>query len=121
MTAATAAASNERPRPKTTGSLSAIARRVIGRVRLKTATPMRPSSRPLPSEGELSASAARAATARSVMPRRRRGVTQAVLDDLAHDRGDRRVRSEEHTSELTSLMRISYAGFCLQNKHKTKQ
>src|SRR3546814_5352456 len=25
-------------------------------------------------------------------------------------------RSEEHTSELQSLMRISYAGFCLQTK-----
>src|SRR3546814_4067007 len=29
-------------------------------------------------------------------------------------------RSEEHTSELQSLMRISYAVFCLQNKKKTK-
>src|SRR3546814_4619427 len=29
------------------------------------------------------------------------------------------VRSEEHTSELQSLMRISYAGFCLKKK-KTK-
>src|SRR3546814_7922077 len=29
------------------------------------------------------------------------------------------VRSEEHTSELQSLMRISYAVFCLQNKKKT--
>src|SRR3546814_5622611 len=28
-----------------------------------------------------------------------------------------RVRSEEHTSELQSLMRISYAGFCLQKKN----
>src|SRR3546814_7193375 len=27
-------------------------------------------------------------------------------------------RSEEHTSELQSLMRISYAVFCLQQKHK---
>src|SRR3546814_3934752 len=27
-------------------------------------------------------------------------------------------RSEEHTSELQSLMRISYAGFCLKNKQK---
>src|SRR3546814_9346832 len=27
------------------------------------------------------------------------------------------MRSEEHTSELQSLMRISYAGFCLK-KHK---
>src|SRR3546814_5300630 len=26
-------------------------------------------------------------------------------------------RSEEHTSELQSLMRISYAVFCLQTKH----
>src|SRR3546814_2915602 len=28
----------------------------------------------------------------------------------------RKVRSEEHTSELQSLMRISYAVFCLQNQ-----
>src|SRR3546814_14647377 len=27
-------------------------------------------------------------------------------------------RSEEHTSELQSLMRISYAGFCLKQKNK---
>src|SRR3546814_4629089 len=32
----------------------------------------------------------------------------------------RDVRSEEHTSELQSLMRISYAVFCLKKK-KTKQ
>src|SRR3546814_6761113 len=28
-------------------------------------------------------------------------------------------RSEEHTSELQSLMRISYAVFCLKKKHTT--
>src|SRR3546814_10170283 len=28
-------------------------------------------------------------------------------------------RSEEHTSELPSLMRISYAVFCLKKKNKT--
>src|SRR3546814_9327823 len=28
-------------------------------------------------------------------------------------------RSEEHTSELQSLMRISYAGFCLKKKNPT--
>src|SRR3546814_7408052 len=33
--------------------------------------------------------------------------------------GDRSGRSEEHTSELQSLMRISYAVFCLKKK-KTK-
>src|SRR3546814_6314135 len=30
-------------------------------------------------------------------------------------------RSEEHTSELQSLMRISYAGFCLKKKSKINQ
>src|SRR3546814_7042745 len=30
-------------------------------------------------------------------------------------------RSEEHTSELQSLMRISYAVFCLKKKNKTTQ
>src|SRR3546814_3194161 len=32
-----------------------------------------------------------------------------------------KVRSEEHTSELQSLMRISYAVFCLKKKNKTQQ
>src|SRR3546814_8201247 len=31
------------------------------------------------------------------------------------------IRSEEHTSELQSLMRISYAVFCLKKKKDTKQ
>src|SRR3546814_8368197 len=31
------------------------------------------------------------------------------------------VRSEEHTSELQSLMRISYAVFCLKKKKKKKK
>src|SRR3546814_5324799 len=32
-----------------------------------------------------------------------------------------RDRSEEHTSELQSLMRISYAVFCLKKKKTTRQ
>src|SRR3546814_6989336 len=35
----------------------------------------------------------------------------------ARDRG----RSEEHTSELQSLMRISYAVFCLKKKNKNNE
>src|SRR3546814_18245787 len=31
------------------------------------------------------------------------------------------IRSEEHTSELQSLMRISYAVFCLKKKKQIKQ
>src|SRR3546814_4018144 len=35
--------------------------------------------------------------------------------------GADRQRSEEHTSELQSLMRISYAVFCLKKKNRKKQ
>src|SRR3546814_9256101 len=38
---------------------------------------------------------------------------------LAHHVGQR-VRSEEHTSELQSLMRTSYAVFCLKKKKHKK-
>src|SRR3546814_8079185 len=44
------------------------------------------------------------------------------LEDIeAHKKFDDLARSEEHTSELQSLMRIPYAVFCLkkkQNNHK---
>src|SRR3546814_13260874 len=42
----------------------------------------------------------------------------AALQDFSGLR--RRFRSEEHTSELQSLMRISYAVFCLKKKKKKK-
>src|SRR3546814_4806368 len=38
---------------------------------------------------------------------------------LQRDPGRHPLRSEEHTSELQSLMRISYAVFCLKKKNKT--
>src|SRR3546814_3047463 len=40
------------------------------------------------------------------------------LDHLLVAALHRTVRSEEHTSELQSLMRISYAVFCLKKKKK---
>src|SRR3546814_3127485 len=44
-----------------------------------------------------------------------------VLEKLRVDRGQSaQHRSEEHTSELQSLMRISYAVFCLQKKKTTQ-
>src|SRR3546814_3556194 len=50
------------------------------------------------------------------------GQDGAYLAEMLLDRGytvhgiKRRSRSEEHTSELQSLMRISYAVFCLKKK-----
>src|SRR3546814_18465569 len=44
--------------------------------------------------------------------------TAPVLEDLLRSRAQHPLaRSEEHTSELQSLMRISYAVFCLKKKN----
>src|SRR3546814_2001678 len=40
-------------------------------------------------------------------------IDRALLDEVH----DRQVRSAEHTSELQSLMRTSYDGFCLKKKN----
>src|SRR3546814_5860465 len=40
-----------------------------------------------------------------------------LLDAERLHQGRRHLRSEEHTSELQSLMRISYAVFCLKNNN----
>src|SRR3546814_9388950 len=47
---------------------------------------------------------------------------QGVILNFARDAivDEKAVRSEEHTSELQSLMRISYAVFCLKKKIQTK-
>src|SRR3546814_9022394 len=65
----------------------------------------------------------------------RRDVLRLVLQQVVAHLGQHRLRalhagigrqlhlderSEEHTSELQSLMRISYAVFCLKKKKKTK-
>src|SRR3546814_7501733 len=50
-------------------------------------------------------------------------VDEDVFDRLGHLRqlDTRLLRSEEHTSELQSLMRISYAVFCLKKKNTNKK
>src|SRR3546814_5324764 len=48
---------------------------------------------------------------------RHHAAVRAVLVELREDE----VRSEEHTSELQSLMRISYAVFCLKKNKNTQR
>src|SRR3546814_2052557 len=51
-----------------------------------------------------------------------RRVQQSIKSGLAppsYGRMDKHRRSEEHTSELQSLMRISYAVFCLKKKNNS--
>src|SRR3546814_1864749 len=58
----------------------------------------------------------------SCQPALRRGalLAQQAVEEFQiaphRDRLDEALRSEEHTSELQSLMRISYAVFCLKKK-----
>src|SRR3546814_12657360 len=58
----------------------------------------------------------RNAASRAAMARRMQAARHLVSADLSQ--ACRRARSEEHTSELQSLMRISYAVFCLKKKKK---
>src|SRR3546814_8914635 len=48
------------------------------------------------------------------------GAAAELRWDMAVMSAQRIGRSEEHTSELQSLMRISYAVFCLKKKKKNK-
>src|SRR3546814_5955209 len=54
-------------------------------------------------------------------PQGRIVITDRKKDLIVNDKGDNvsPQRSEEHTSELQSLMRISSAVFCLKQKHHT--
>src|SRR3546814_8682774 len=51
-------------------------------------------------------------------PQSRRGGMETIGDRMVDD--PRGTRSEEHTSELQSLMRTSYAAFCLKKNIKTE-
>src|SRR3546814_6929288 len=50
--------------------------------------------------------------------RRNKQTIMLGFSDSTKDGGYLMARSEEHTSELQSLMRISYAVFCLKKKKK---
>src|SRR3546814_5319086 len=55
-----------------------------------------------------------------VLDERTKLVASKITEFLkATNRFDKTIRSEEHTSELQSLMRISYAVFCLKKKKHT--
>src|SRR3546814_2530098 len=67
-------------------------------------------------------SLSRAGPCRSNRHRRRKLWRSAKAESIRRLGGclSRNDRSEEHTSELQSLMRISYAVFCLKKKNKNK-
>src|SRR3546814_5896174 len=80
---------------------------VLGAARCQSRTGVRD-----PAGGRLARRAARAW--RQLLSRCRRHSVDRIRSSLADAQ-----RSEEHTSELQSLMRISYAVFCLKKKNST--
>src|SRR3546814_8623161 len=85
--------------------------------------------RPVPSATETPANTVAAhdpcygATGLAIQHRapRHEGEFPALLDKRKPPAGKIHARSEEHTSELQSLMRISYAVFCLQKNNNIEQ
>src|SRR3546814_7440422 len=62
----------------------------------------------------------------TLLANQREGIYRDIVSGRRYQNEDNLAgRSEEHTSELQSLMRISYAVFCLKKKtttnHKTKR
>src|SRR3546814_4459505 len=53
--------------------------------------------------------------------KRRKPCAAAMVAGTSRQRSSSSARSEEHTSELQSLMRISYAVFCLKKKKLDQQ
>src|SRR3546814_9979453 len=87
------------------------------RPRLRSAALEGARNRPTDSVGSRAGSAMRDAAAGTV----RAGIDGNRAPDATFCRAQARRpahRSEEHTSELQSLMRISYAVFCLKKKNK---
>src|SRR3546814_10793119 len=90
------------PRLTTTGELHGLSGRAVsGRGRARRCCPHQPRAVSLLSRD----GSVRDRRTRSIRPRSRRRTVARVSR-----------RSEEHTSELQSLMRISYAVFCLKKK-----
>src|SRR3546814_5974484 len=109
----------ERLQPRALGPASCEGRgRLGGGVHGLRRCPKAPlPSPPLPSQGREEEPAAEAAPTNPGATSPRAGGRRGAA--VGRRRPDR-PRSEEHTSELQSLMRISYAVFCLKKKKKTK-
>src|SRR3546814_2656818 len=86
-----------------------------------------PRRRAAPARWPHNAASAASGTSRTDRARRRAGRStrrrpaRRAAAARSSARGGERFRSEEHTSELQSLMRNSYAVFCLKKKNKNKQ
>src|SRR3546814_6801416 len=96
----------------------------------KPPTAPRPAGRPARNSATTSSPNSSTSTAtkpfsrpREKVPERPRAPSTQPFSRLREKvpKGRMRARSEEHTSELQSLMRISYAVFCLKKKKQEEQ
>src|SRR3546814_10791950 len=106
------------------GCLGAIALGMIVGILLLVATCSKLNERGSGDTNLVPSDAIYKAAAEKLVRRQLRDPESAIFSDMyvVGPRPDRSAvvcRSEEHTSELQSLMRISYAVFCLKNKNNT--
>src|SRR3546814_9243159 len=101
------------------GCLGAIALGMIVGILLLVATCSKLNERGSGDTNLVPSDAIYKAAAEKLVRRQLRDHESAILSDM-YVVGPR-PRSEEHTSELQSLMRISYAVFCLKKKNCTHQ
>src|SRR3546814_3762091 len=80
----------------------------------KPLSPERMTSSDMPCAAHIATAARALAILNSARPFSVAGMSLAAITEI------RSRRSEEHTSELQSLMRISYAVFCLKKKKHKK-
>src|SRR3546814_10283948 len=92
-----------------------------GRARSRPDVEHKCRRRDIPSQGHsVAGNGVRARRSPAIMPLSTRKTTMLTLYDYLPSQNAwkvRQLRSEEHTSELQSLMRISYAVFCLKKKN----
>src|SRR3546814_8452452 len=79
----------------------------------------RPTRRARCQDHDAAAPRRRALDERKPIRERDQGAKEGWPQRVSARRIDHSVRSEEHTSELQSIMRISYAVFCLKKKNNT--
>src|SRR3546814_9222806 len=85
-----------------------------GPIRIAAIGPLNPAANPINGELSTTNAALLEATSQGLVSYDGGGEIDVGLAERWTVTGDGRSRSEEHTSELQSLMRISYAVFCLK-------
>src|SRR3546814_9178770 len=97
--------------------LALLAGGAAGAQTVETEAPEAPAASPAPQQGQAGEGVAQATPLDTISVT----ATRNPIETFEYPGMVTVIRSEEHTSELQSLMRISYAVFCLKKKKTTQE